>query len=514
MNQKKSLRVLIGTVGGQGGGVLSDWLIHGLLNANWNAVSIGLLGLSQRAGTVTYYCEASSDKEEKIVTSMFAMPGDVNLFIGQELLELGRLLSAGYASDDCVIIGNLGRTYTTLEKMPSENGVYDSSIITNAAEKLSPKNNYLVDAPAYVTAHQLQHLTSNAFLLGMVVASPVIDLPTEPFIKAIKDSEVNVKGNIKAFELGYQMFKDGKIHPGVNQFKIKDNPPASQLIASGDNKNTLFEKIKSRCSQEVIDSVDFACQRLEDYQDKEYVQSYLEMIEELRNKESVRPATVQAFAKNAALWLSYEDIPRVGQLKTKSDRFAKVFKEHGISSQHVVKITDYFVPDIEQLVGMLPKPIAKLIMNIGSKFTHDFEGKSFPLRIQSTSILGYWSLRLLSLGKYWRRSSLRHQYEMSKFNFWFDNLKKIQDESPAVAQIVAELARVIKGYGHVRVKAINDLTTFIDLAVPQLLKLEKSGMEIDALGQSALKVLAQEAGKIQESLSLINRYMNNLNTSS
>lgn len=42
MNKKRSVRVLIATVGGQGGGVLSDWLIHGLLNANWNAASIGL----------------------------------------------------------------------------------------------------------------------------------------------------------------------------------------------------------------------------------------------------------------------------------------------------------------------------------------------------------------------------------------------------------------------------------------------------------------------------------------
>jgi hypothetical protein len=39
-------------------------------------------------------------------------------------------------------------------------------------------------------------------------------------------------------------------------------------------------------------------------------------------------------------------------------------------------------------------------------------------------------------------------------------------------------------------------------------------MEIDALGQSALKILAQEAGKIQESLALIDLYVNNLNTTS
>jgi indolepyruvate ferredoxin oxidoreductase beta subunit len=50
----RATRILIGTVGGQGGGVLSDWLVKGLLNAGWQAQSIGLLGLSQRAGSVIY----------------------------------------------------------------------------------------------------------------------------------------------------------------------------------------------------------------------------------------------------------------------------------------------------------------------------------------------------------------------------------------------------------------------------------------------------------------------------
>lgn len=510
MKRKKSLRVLIGTVGGQGGGVLSDWLIHGLLNANWNAVSIGLLGLSQRAGTVTYYCEASSDKEVKVVNSMFAVPGDVNLFIGQELLELGRLLSSGYASEDCVIVGSLGRTYTTLEKMPAEAGVYDSSIIAAAANNLSPNNNYLIDAPAFVTANNLQNLTGNAFLLGVVVASEVINLPPEPFIKAIEDSEVNVKGNIQAFQLGYRMFKEGKIHPGLNQLVDEKKLRASSNGKPPSSTYYLAESILGNCSEETIQLIKFSCDRLESYQDKRYVQSYLKMIEDIQGQGQVREKTINAFVKNAALWLCYEDIPRVGQLKTDPDRYLKIFKEHGIDSNHIVKITDFFVPDVEQLVGMLPKPLASLVKKVGLLFSKDFESKSFPLRIQSTSIFGYWALRFLALGRYWRRQSLRHQVEMQHFNYWFNNLRRIQDQSPAVAQIVAELGRVVKGYGHVRVKAINDVYTFIDEAVPHLLMLEKDGIDIDSLGAKALNVLAGEAGRGRESLQVIYQFSNNL----
>ena len=65
----RSVRVLIGTVGGQGGGLLCDWFIRGLLHAGWNAQSIGLLGLSQRAGSVIYYVEAAPEAQ---VTPLFS----------------------------------------------------------------------------------------------------------------------------------------------------------------------------------------------------------------------------------------------------------------------------------------------------------------------------------------------------------------------------------------------------------------------------------------------------------
>lgn len=90
-SQRRVVRILIGTVGGQGGGLLTNWLVRGFYYAGWFAQSIGVLGLAQRSGTVTYYVEAKPGLERPMI-SVYAHPGDVDLVVGQELLELGRLL--------------------------------------------------------------------------------------------------------------------------------------------------------------------------------------------------------------------------------------------------------------------------------------------------------------------------------------------------------------------------------------------------------------------------------------
>ncbi|RLA07749.1 MAG: hypothetical protein DRQ54_05055, partial [Gammaproteobacteria bacterium] len=190
--RNRSIRVLIGTVGGQGGGVLSDWLVRGLLNAGWQPQSIGLLGLSQRAGTVIYYIEANQEGDTPPILSPFAVPGDVDLILAQEFLELGRLLQGGFAAKDFSIIANTYRYLGTLEKMPAEGGIFSSEEIRNAAETLSD-NTWLFHAQNMVTEAGLSYLSSNAILMGAVIASPAFGLPAEPFHQAIRDAGSNVE---------------------------------------------------------------------------------------------------------------------------------------------------------------------------------------------------------------------------------------------------------------------------------------------------------------------------------
>jgi indolepyruvate ferredoxin oxidoreductase beta subunit len=61
--------------------------------------------------------------------------------------------------------------------------------------------------------------------------------------------------------------------------------------------------------------------------------------------------------------------------------------------------------------------------------------------------------------------------------------------------LAAEAARVIKGYGHVRDKALTDLWIFLDEGLPLLNTLAERGGDVAAAGETALATIAAEAGK-------------------
>jgi indolepyruvate ferredoxin oxidoreductase beta subunit len=499
---RDGLRVLIGTVGGQGGGVLSDWLVRGLLKAGWDAQSIGLLGMSQRGGTVTYYCEAWPDRVGRRVRSMFAMPGDVNLLLGQELLELGRLMAGGYAAEDCVIVGNTTRTYATLEKMPAEEGIFDSGAIIEAAHRLAPSRHYLCNAQETVVAAGLSALSSNAFLLGLAVASPVLDLPEAPFLEAIRASEVNVKANTAAFSLGWRMQKEGRLTAP------KDAPRDVPAPVISPAAESLLAPLAGRHPPSVLTWLRPAVERLVDYQDAAYAVRYLERVERLAELPGMRVETLAAFARHGGLWLAYEDIPRVAQLKTRPERYGRIRAEHGIEPDQEMMITDFLVPDTEQLLGVLPAGPARFLGSLGRRLVQDFDHRSLPLRLRSSTVTGYWSLRALSALRRWRRISVRQGEEMAAIDRWQDAIGHWQRQSPLLGQLAAEAGRVVKGYGRVRNLALADLWGFLDQGLPRVAAIEAAGGDAAAAGQAALKLLAREAGSLPACLESLDRAAN------
>lgn len=500
--KRASLRVLIGTVGGQGGGVLSDWLIHGLLNAGWDAMSVGLLGMSQRGGTVTYYCEASPEKKPGRVNSVFAVPGDVNMIIGQELLELGRFLSMGYAAPDCIIVGNTRRTLATLEKMPAENGIYDSSVIISAAKQLSPDHHYLCDAQEVVASAGLSELSSNALLLGMAVGSPTLQLTAPPFFDAIRSSRVNVEANLKAFEMGFALAKAGNSSTVADEAQQSGKQPDPVVLLAEDRQwHERIERHLAGSAAELVTLLREATSFLADYQDEDYAAEYLKRVEQINRLPGMRPAAVEAFARQAALWMGYEDIPRVAQLKVAPQRLSGLHAEHSRSGTDTVKVTEFLCPDLEQVRGLLPTRWTYLL----DRHFGGGQDKAWAMRIDTTSVRGYWMLKLLSGLRRWRRHSSRYQEEMQALERWTGYIRSWQARSPELGQLVAEAGRVVKGYGRVRRMAYTDLWGFCDRVLPLLAQSGAQGETLLTNGRRYLKLLAAEAGQLDQCLTMLDR---------
>src|SRR5713101_6776105 len=100
------IKVLIPAVGGQGGGVLTEWLVQAFLLEGFEVQAIGLPGLSQRGGSTVYYLEAhprANPNQRQIIFSQYPVPGDVDVILAQEFLELGRALEEGYGGEKTVI---------------------------------------------------------------------------------------------------------------------------------------------------------------------------------------------------------------------------------------------------------------------------------------------------------------------------------------------------------------------------------------------------------------------------
>ncbi|RZL91700.1 MAG: indolepyruvate oxidoreductase, partial [Variovorax sp.] len=57
MNRTQPISLLICALGGEGGGVLTEWLVDIARHAGYAAQSTSIPGVAQRTGATTYYVE-------------------------------------------------------------------------------------------------------------------------------------------------------------------------------------------------------------------------------------------------------------------------------------------------------------------------------------------------------------------------------------------------------------------------------------------------------------------------
>src|SRR4029453_1406153 len=98
----RPVSILIAALGGQGGGVLTDWIVAAAEHAGLPAQATSIPGVAQRTGATTYYVEvypvAMSPGAPRPVFSLYPTRGDVDVIIASEFLEAGRTLELDYAS--------------------------------------------------------------------------------------------------------------------------------------------------------------------------------------------------------------------------------------------------------------------------------------------------------------------------------------------------------------------------------------------------------------------------------
>jgi indolepyruvate ferredoxin oxidoreductase beta subunit len=524
MNDPRLISVFLSAIGGQGGNLLAEWIFQAALLEGHRAQAVSLPGLSQRGGATSFYLElaAGGDPEarERVVFSQHPVPGEIDVLIAQELLELARILQQGYGSSRTTAITSTHRVYTVGEKTPAWDGILSEETLLAGARSLCGR---LVDVNAVELAREadLGELSVNAILLGALCATQALPVSVAAYEAALERVGVAPETNRAAFEVGRRFVESG----GHGRGARAPGEPWEDLVAARAAKlpsrlrrdfRAIVMALPERYGQDLARLLVEAVWRLMDYQDAEYAREFLRETEAIHALDRERkpegpPRLTETFAKALATWMAYEDGIRVAQLKSKAERFAAIRARLGVTGQQVYEVREFLKPDAEEIYGILPARLVDRLLGLGP-VRRWVEARSFPQRPKTTNLRGIMRLKLLLLLKPFRRASWRYRREHALIREYIARVRRAASVDYGVACLMARTGQMVKGYGDTRRKTIRVTERFVSQVLAPLIEFDRGRPEgrfalTLQVGAHCRRLIGKDDRGIEEAVALTGRLL-------
>src|SRR6185295_10568323 len=206
-------------------------------------------------------------------------------------------------------------------------------------------------------------------------------------------------------------------------------------------------------------------------------------------------ATTSEAARYLALWMAFDDIVRVAELKCRASRFARVRAEVKAADGDLVRIYDYFKPGMPEFAALLPARLARALTAWDSQ--RQQAGKApvaLPLKVGAHTVFGYLSLRLLAGLKWLRKRGSRFAAEQKMMERWLDAVERGARLHWGLGNEIALCGRLIKGYGSTNERGKDNLLHVLEQLAPAD---KANGPEARAQAIRAARVaaLADDAGR-------------------
>jgi indolepyruvate ferredoxin oxidoreductase beta subunit len=461
MNQRP-ISILIGALGGEGGGVLSNWLIAAAAAADLPVQGTSVPGVAQRTGATTYYVEIFPETRaalagRKPILSLYPGIGDVDLVVASELLEAARALENGFvAPERTVLIAATHRIYSVQEKTAMADGRVDAASIIKAIRAMSLRA--LLFDLTKSEAHR--RLPLNAVLLGAIAGSGLLPIEPESYRTAIRASGIAVDANIAGFTVGLAIGQEG---PGSEILPLPVDRRGNQ-VALADDLAGLVQDAGRVLPAELLPIVQAALARLADYQDLGYARHYLDRLARVHGLPRATPALIEAVARHLALWMSYEDIIRVGQLKSAPGRTQRIREEANAKADQPIRIVEFFKPGIEELSALLP-PWAGRRLYRWAERRDLLRRLHVSMHINSASVSGFARLWLLARLRRWRPHSYRWAEEQARIEQWLDAVCAAAAIADDFAIEVALCPRILKGYSDTQRRGLQNHRAILEQVI-------------------------------------------------
>jgi indolepyruvate ferredoxin oxidoreductase, beta subunit len=207
--------------------------------------------------------------------------------------------------------------------------------------------------------------------------------------------------------------------------------------------------------------VKLADERLRDYQDDGYATLYRDRLKPFLGGDGRVAAAV---ARHLATWMSYEDIIRVADLKTRASRFERVRKEVGAKADEPVVVIDFLKPGVEEFASVLPHGLGRGLIGWAER-NGKLDAYNFGMHIKTSGVFGYLLVRSLAWLRPLRRMSYRYVEEQRLIERWLELTAEAAKRDAGLAVEVAECARLIKGYGETHRRGKANFLAIVDALV-------------------------------------------------
>ncbi len=451
MRRSRPITLTIAALGGQGGGVVTDWLGLAARRAGYFVQATSVPGVAQRTGATIYYMEffprADAPEGQEPVMALMPNPGDVDIVVASEWMEAGRAINRGLVTKErTTLIASTHRDYTISEKMALGEGRVSSRELFEIAAATTAK---LIGFDMAQVADAAGGRIS-AVILGSIAGAGVLPWAIEDYQHAIKESGVGVEASLSAFEAGRQAVMAAQAKP----LTAAAWPGNHRVIDSSDYtleavSEPLRGRIVDRFPAALHDLLGMGAARLSDYQNDAYAASFLRRLGEVFAFDAARaaePRLTAATARALALWMSFEDVMRVAQLKTRRGRAERIRREVRADPKDLVQVREFVKPRVEEICGTLPAGLGRWLL--ASPRAHRTLARfTAGRRISTSTISGFLTLRSLAALRRLRRGTLRFQIENERIEAWLAQIVEIAPRDYDLAVELAECQTLVKGYG-------------------------------------------------------------------
>lgn len=429
-------------LGGQGGGVLTGWLVETAEANGFVAQSTYVAGVAQRTGATVYCVEMFPRESVRTagrlpVFTPYPIPGDVDLVIAGEMAETGRAIQKGFVTPNVTtLVASSHRVYSMAEKEALGDGIMDLGKVAEVAARASKR----------FVCFDMQQLADDtgsvisAVLFGALAASGALPFSRAACEATIRQTGKAVEANLRGFAAGYEAA--GAPPPEAEPALIPAAPrgPAGSALAA---------RIDGELPAQVRDVALHGALRALDYQDSRYANEYLDRLVEFAAADLAEHgyALTAEVARQLALQMCYEDTIRVADLKIRGERIGRIRAEVGAADDQPVRIIEYFNPRLEEFCDTLPAFLAKPIL--GSTFMQKCLAPLFGRgrNVATTGMSGFLALYLIARLGPFRRRTYRHARQRQLVADWLDRVTAAARDDYDFGLAVARSIEIVRGYG-------------------------------------------------------------------